>query len=111
MVRDTLLEGQDLNFVYEASLLEHMQKKGMTTIAVEVMSSTNSDFEVTELYVHLIKDKQAEYFKQKKRFRGIPTEHGEVLLPPYRLEYDDTVCFGLKEFLFFRTIRYTGIRL
>lgn len=82
----------------------------MTSIAIEVISS-NSDFEVTELYVHLIKEKQAEYFKQKKNFRGIPTEHGEVLLPSYRLEYADTITFGLKRFWIFHSIKYSGIQL
>ena len=100
-----------MTFVYEAPLLEHMKRKGMSSIAVEVISSSNSDFEVTELYVHLIKDKQAEYFKAKKKFRGISTEHGEVLLPPYRLEYSDTITFGLKSFWIFHSIRYEGIRL
>ena len=88
-----------------------MQKKSMTTIAVEVMSSTNSDFEVTELYVHLIKDSQVQYFKDKKHFRGVKTEHGEVLLPPYRLEYDDVITFGLKKLWIFHSIRCSGIRL
>lgn len=96
---------------YEAPLLEYMKKKEMTTIAVEVISSQNSDFEVTELYVHLIKDKQAEYFKEKKGFRSVPTEHGEVLLPPYRLVYDDTITLGLKKFWIFHSIRYEGIKL
>jgi len=87
-----------------------MEKKGMTSIAIEVISS-NSDFEVTELHVYLIKDKQAEYFKQKKNFRGIATEHGEVLLPPYRLEYSDTITFGLKKVWIFHGVKYTGIKL
>ena len=100
-----------MTFVYEPALLEYMREKGRTTIAVEVMSSDHSDFEVTELYVHLIRDKQAAYFKEKKRFRGISTEHGEVLLPPYRLVYDDTVTFGLKKVWIFRSIRYEGISL
>lgn len=99
-----------MTFVYEAPLLEHMKQKGMTAIAVEVISS-NSDFEITELYVHLIKDRQAEYFKAKKGFRGILTEHGEVLLPPYRLEYSDTITFGLKKVWIFHGIRYSGIKL
>ena len=99
-----------MTFVYEAPLLEYMEQKGMTSVAVEVISS-NSDFEVTELHVHLIKDRQAEYFKQKKGFRGIATEHGEVLLPPYRLEYSDTITFGLKKVWIFHGIRYSGIRL
>ena len=97
-------------FVYEAPLIEYMKLKGMSSIAIEVISS-NSDFEVTELHVHLVKDRQAEYFKQKKRFRGVATEHGEVLLPPYRLEYSDTITFGLKKVWIFHGIRYSGIRL
>ncbi len=96
---------------YDEALREHMAKKGMTTIAVEVMQSSSSDFEVTELYVHLISDRQAAHFKEKKRFRAVQGELGEVLLPPYHLEYDDTICFGLKKVLFFHTIKHTGIRL
>ena len=96
---------------YDAPLREYMARKGMTTIAVEVMSSQNSDFEITELYVHLISDKQAEYFKAKKRFRSVPTEVGEVLLPPYRLEYDETITFTLKKWWIFHSLRQTGIRL
>ena len=100
-----------MKFVYEPRLLEYMEKKGMSVIAVEVMGSQNSDFEITELYVHLISDKQAAYFKEKKRFRGVATEHGEVLLPPYRLEYDDTVAFDLKKTWIFHSVQYSGIRL
>lgn len=100
-----------MTFEYDMPLREHMKKKGMRTIAVEVMSSQNSDFEVTELYIHLIPDKQAEYFKAKKGFRSVPTEVGEVLLPPYRLEYDETVTFSLKRWWFFHSIKQTGIRL
>lgn len=99
-----------MTFVYEAPLLEYMKQKGMTSIVIEVISS-NSDFEITELHVHLIKDKQAEYFKRKKGFRGVATEHGEVLLPPYRLEYSDTVAFGLKKVWIFHGIRYSGVKL
>ena len=99
-----------MTFVYEKPLLEYMERKGMRSIAIEVVSS-NSDFEITELHVHLVNDKQAEYFKQKKNFRGIPTEHGEVLLPSYRLEYSDTITFGLKKVWIFHGIQYTGIKL
>ena len=40
-----------MTITYDEALKEHMAKKGMTAIAVEVMSSQNSDFEITELYV------------------------------------------------------------
>ena len=96
---------------YDEALREHMAKKGMTTIAVEVMQSQNSDFEITELYIHLISDRQAAYFKEKKRFRPVRGELGEVLLPPYVLQYDDTLRFSLKKYWIFHAIRQTGIHL
>jgi hypothetical protein len=96
---------------YDEALREYMAKKGMSTIAVEVVSAQHSDIEVTELYVHLISDKQAAYFKEKKRFRPVAGELGEVLLPPYMLEYDETLSFSLKKFWIFHSIKYTGIRL
>ena len=46
-----------MNFIYEPALLEYMQKKGKNTIVVEEITSNNSDFEVTELHVHLIDEK------------------------------------------------------
>ena len=100
-----------MRFEYEAPLLEYMDSKNMHTIAVEVMGSQNSDIEITELYVHLISDKQASYFKEKKGFHPFATEHGEILLPNYRLEYDETVRFGLKKTWIFRSVQYSGIRL
>ncbi len=96
---------------YDEALREYMAKKGTSTIAVEVVSAQHSDIEVTELYVHLISDKQAAYFKEKKRFRPVAGELGEVLLPPYMLEYDETLSFSLKKFWIFHSIKYTGIRL
>ena len=95
---------------YDEPLREYMQKKGLSAIAVEVVTS-NSDIEVTELYVHLIRDSQAEYFKAKKRFRAVQGELGEVLLPPYRLEYDDTIRFSLKKIWIFSSVKQEGIRL
>lgn len=100
-----------MKFVYEPELQEYMRKKGKKIIAVEVVTSNCSDFEVTELHVRFLDDKQAQYFKEKKHFRGHVTEYGEVLLPPYRMEYDSTVTFGLKSFLFVKYITHQGIKL
>ncbi len=100
-----------MKFVYEDALKEYMEKTGKRIIAVEVASSNCSDIEVTEIYVHFIKEKQAEYYKAKKRFRGYETEMGEVLLPAYRLVYEDTVVFGLKTFWFIKSVTYKGIKI
>ena len=95
---------------YDEALRAYMAKKGMSTIVVEVVSSQHSDFEVTELHVHLVRDGQAEEFK-KKKYRAVAGELGEVLLPPYVLEYDETLSFSLGSFWIFRWIKHTGIRL
>lgn len=101
-----------MEIVYEPALLEYMREKGKRHIAIEVMTVDHSDFDVTELYVHFITDKRVEHFKESKRFRSIVTEVGEVLLPPYRLEYDDTLTFGLGRGLFgIRKLTYEGVRL
>lgn len=100
-----------MTFCYDKDLLEYMQAKGKHNIVVEIASSDSSDFEVTELHVHLCSDKDAEFFKNKKRFTAHESEAGLVLLPPYKLEYDDTISFSLKKLLFIPYLKYTGIRL
>lgn len=99
-----------MEFVYEQALQEYMVQKGKKNIVVEVAQSSHSDFDVQELHVHFVNEKQAEFLKSKKRFHAKSTFMGEVLLPPYRLEYDDTVVFGLKSFLCFKMITHRGIR-
>lgn len=98
-----------MKFVYEPELQAYMQKKGKKTIVVEEITSNNSDFEITELHVHLIDEKKAEYFKTQKRYYSVTTEMGAVLLPPYKLKYDDTVIFSLKSFLGIKYVSYKGI--
>ena len=95
---------------YDESLRAYMEKKGMTTIAIEVVSTQHSDLEVTELHVHLVKDGKAEELK-KKKYRAVAGELGEVLLPPYVLEYDETLRFSLGKFWVFHWIKYEGVRL
>ena len=99
-----------MNFIYEPAMLEYMQKKGKNTIVVEEITSNNSDFEVTELHVHLIDEKRAEHFKSQKRYLGVKTEKGKVHLHPFRLKIDDTVTFGLKSFLGIKYVSYKGIQ-
>ena len=99
-----------MEFVYDDALREYMTQKGKRHIVVEVVSSNYSDFEVTELYPHIISEKVAEAFK-RKRFVVRETDMGEVLLPPYRLHYADTVRFSLRSFLGIKSIRQEGIEL
>ena len=72
--------------------------------------SQHSDIEIQDFHVHLISERMANIFKTERKYRSVPTEHGEVLLPRYRLEYDETVTFGLKKFLCFKSVTFQGIR-
>lgn len=99
-----------MDFVYTPALQEYMRKKGKKNIVVETVTSNCSDIEITELHVHLIDEAQTALFKTKRRYFSRTTEMGEVLLPPYKLTYDDTVTFGLKSFLGFKYVSYQGIR-
>ena len=95
-----------------------MREKKKENLVVEVASSNASDFEVTELYLRLAGDSHARYLKEKKRYRSFPlleeegeNPAGEVLLPPYRLQIEDTVRFDRKKYFLFHKIVMEGIRL
>ncbi|MBQ7563344.1 MAG: hypothetical protein IJT16_05070 [Lachnospiraceae bacterium] len=88
-----------------------MKKKKKMNISVEVASSDHSDFEVTEIYLRLVSDNFAEYLVSKKRYVAKQSKAGLVLLPPYRLEYDNVITFSLGKFLLFHILKQEGIRL
>ena len=88
-----------------------MNRKNKHTIAIEVAMCNNTEFEVSELHVHLVNDARAKFFKEKLAYGSIETEHGEVLIPRYKLIYADTVKFGLKKILWFETLAYEGIKM
>ena len=100
-----------MQIVITPELAAHMRQVKKPNIIVEIAQSDKSDFEITELHVHLIREKDARFFIEKKRFHGLPIEGGQLLLPNYRLEYDETLTFGLKKILFFNQVTYQGIRL
>ena len=98
-----------MKFIYEAELKEYMQEKGYRNIVVEVVMINNSEIEISELHVHFADARQTEYFKTKQRYYSVNTEMGEVLLPRYKLNYEDEIIFGLKKFWIFKSISYKGI--
>ena len=99
-----------MKFEYTEELRRYMREKHKRIIVVEVVQS-DGDFEITELHLHFTDEKQAALFQKRKNFHRVPTEMGEVLLPNYRLEYADTVTFGLKKVLFWHLLTQTGIKL
>ena len=100
-----------MEFRYEPELREYMKKQQKSTVVVEVVTSDYSDFEISELHVHLVDEKRAQFFKEKKRYRSKETEMGEVLLPPFSLQYDDVITFGLKKIWFVKYLSCQGIRI
>lgn len=100
-----------MNFSYTPELQEYMREKGKNSILVELVEVNTSDLEVSELHVRFADPKTREVFLTRHRYRSVPTELGEVLLPPYPLEFADTVTFGLKSFLFIKYISHKGIKI
>lgn len=99
-----------MEIVYTPELIEYMQQKGKQYLVVEVVSSDHSDIEITELYPHIIPEKKAAEFL-KKRFVAKPAPVGQILLPPYRLHYAETVRLSLRSFLGIKSVRQEGITL
>lgn len=99
-----------MDFRYEPDLLAYMEKSGKRTVVVELVEVNNSDFEITELHVHFVDTRMRERFLNK-RYRLYTTEAGEVLLPPFPLETEQTVTFGLRSVLFFKWLTYRGIKV
>ena len=100
-----------MEFQYTPQLLEHMKKKGRTTVLVELVEINHTDLDVTEFHVRLADEKTKEHFLTKKRYRRVETAEGDVLLPPFPLKVEDTVTIGLKSFLGFKHLTCQGIKV
>ena len=100
-----------MNFIIEDTLKAHMQRTGKNNIIVEMVTAETSDIEISEIHVYLANDKQAAFFKEKKRYRGYAVEEGEVLLPKFPLQCEEEVRFWLKTFWCFKTVGYEGIKI
>ena len=100
-----------MNFIYEPELEEYMKEKGHKNIVVELVQINNSEIEIAELHVHFVDERQTDIFKNKKQYYSVQTKMGEVLLPRFKLTFDEDVVFGLKIFLFFKSVSYKGIKI
>lgn len=100
-----------MKFVYEPELIEYMNEKGHKNIIVELVQINNSEIEIAELHVHFVDERQTEIFKKKKQYSSVATEMGEVLLPHFKLTFEDEIIFGLKKFWIFKSISYKGIAI
>ena len=100
-----------MNIRYTPELRAYMEKTGKKTILVELVEINNSDIEVTEFHVRFVDSRLRTLFLEKKRYRRIETQLGEVLLPRYPIKTDEEVTFGLRSILGFKQITYKGISI
>ena len=100
-----------MEFQYEPRLLDYMEQKSKRTIVVELVEINNSDLDITELHVRFVDARMRDQFLTKKHYRLHTTPHGEVLMPRFPLKLEETVRFGMKSFLCFHRITYSGIRV
>lgn len=98
-----------MEFKYEPNLLEYMEKHNKRTILVELVQISNSDFEISELHVRFVDERLKKQFLDKG-YRRYETEQGEVLMPRFPLETEETMTFGLKTILFWKHLTYSGIK-
>lgn len=97
-------------FIYDQSLVDYMKKHNKRTIVIEMVEINNSDFEISEFHIRFVDQKMRDQFIQKKGYRVTETEHGEILLPRFPLDMDETVTLGFKKVLFFNHITCEGIK-
>ena len=98
-----------MEFKYEPALLAYMEKHNKRTILVELVQINNSDFEISELHVRFVDGRLRKQFLDKG-YRLNANSHGEVLLPRFPLDTEPVVTFGLKKFLFWSHLTYSGIK-
>ena len=96
---------------YTPELIEYMDKKKNHTILVELVEINNTDVEVVDLHIYLPHPNQKEKFLKEKRYRTVTTDVGELLLPPYPLQIEEEIIFGLKKRWIFTSLSYTGIKI
>ena len=100
-----------MTFEFTPRLRQHIIAAGRHGIIVEIAQSDSSDFEVTELHIHFVTEKQAAGFVQRRGFHPVRTDCCTVYLPNYRLTYADSVTFDLRSIGPFHTVRCEGISL
>ena len=108
---DEMVKGERMTFVIDEALKAHMEHTGKRNVVVEVVTAETSDIEITELHVYLTDDKQAKILKERKRYRGQEIDGGEVLLPPFPLQYEEEVRFWLKKAWIFKMVGYAGVKV
>ena len=99
-----------MEFKYTPELEAYIRKHNKKYLAVEMIELNNTDLEITDLHIYFVNKAMREQFV-KKGYSVVETELGEVLLPRFPLQMEETVTFGLKSVLFFKHITCEGIKV
>lgn len=100
-----------MKFFYSDSLIEYMNKVNKFTIVIEVVICNNSEIEIADLHVYLIDEIKAKFFKEVRGYGFVNTEYGQVLIPKFKLHFDENIYFDLKKIICFNFLKYKGIIL
>ena len=101
-----------MDVIYDEKLITYMSSHPGTDILVDIASSNTSDFDVTELYLRFITGRHADsLLASGKGYRAETAPVGRLIFPAYHMHISDTVRLYLKTFLFFKWIRYEGLKL
>ena len=100
-----------MEFKYTEKLINYMKEKNKNIILVELVEINTSDIEIAELHVQFATEGQKKTFMEKKRYYSKEAPYGEIILPPFPLQYSDEITFDLKKVLWFHMISYKGIKV
>lgn len=104
-------KGQSMKIEYSAEFSDYMKRKRKAYAVVAVAEAAHSDIEITEIFVRVCDEGHADYLKKKKRYREVADGDRRVLLPPYRLDYEETLRFFIRKQFIFKTLAVEGVRL
>lgn len=96
---------------YSAEFADYMNRKRKTHAVVAVAEAAHSDIEVTEIFVRVCDEDHAKYLREKERYREVTDGDRRVMLPPYRLEYEDRLRFFIRKQFIFKTLAVEGVKL
>jgi len=97
---------------YDDALRGYMQKHNKSNILVDIASTDNCDFDVTELYLRFISQKHADrILGSGKGFKAYDAPVGQIIFPQYKLNISDTIRVSLKSFLFIKWLKQDGVKL
>ena len=93
--------------VFERELIDYMERKGFTVIALEAINPKGCCVDMTELAARFVRPKDVDAV-QAKACGIYETPVGQLFVLSREIEFDDEVRFGLRSFLGVKDISIEG---